>query len=117
MFGFNKKKKETERLKKEQEVNKKQKYFDKLVMGMVLGGAIGSVLGLGLAPKKGKETREIIAKKSTEIFNEIKGGVQEMANKKENRGIFQKINDKIRGKQKFKEKVQHPLKKIPNEIE
>ena len=40
-----------------------------------------------------------------------------MANKKDNRGIFQKINDRIKGKQKFQEKVKHPLKKIPNEIE
>ena len=34
--------------------------FDKIVMGAIIGGAIGSVLGMGIAPKKGKETRKIL---------------------------------------------------------
>lgn len=41
---------------------------DKLVMGIILGGAIGSVLGLTLAPRKGRETREIIKKKGGELI-------------------------------------------------
>lgn len=41
-----------------------------LVMGIILGGAIGSVLGLTLAPRKGKETREIIKKKGEEFIRD-----------------------------------------------
>lgn len=40
----------------------------KVLTGMVVGGAIGSILGLTLAPKKGKETREYIRDKSLEMF-------------------------------------------------
>lgn len=46
--------------------------IDRLVMGIILGGAIGSVLGLTLAPRKGKETREIIKKKGQEFVRDHK---------------------------------------------
>lgn len=46
--------------------------LDKLIMGVILGGAIGSVLGLTLAPRKGKETREIIKQKSAELIEKGK---------------------------------------------
>lgn len=48
------------------------KKLDRLIMGVILGGAIGSVLGLTLAPRKGKETREIIKKKSHELIEKGK---------------------------------------------
>ncbi|MFA6305484.1 MAG: YtxH domain-containing protein [Candidatus Gracilibacteria bacterium] len=32
--------------------------LDKVVMGAIVGGAIGSILGASLAPKKGSETRK-----------------------------------------------------------
>lgn len=48
------------------------KKLDKLVMGVILGGAIGSVLGLTLAPRRGKETREIIKQKGQEIIEKGK---------------------------------------------
>ncbi len=38
----------------------KKKMFDKVIMGAVIGGAIGSVLGASIAPKKGSETRQDI---------------------------------------------------------
>lgn len=41
--------------------------LDRLIMGVILGGAIGSVLGLTLAPRKGKETRELIKQKGKEV--------------------------------------------------
>jgi len=44
--------------------------IDKLIMGVILGGAIGSVLGLTLAPRKGKETREIIKKKGQQFVRD-----------------------------------------------
>ena len=51
---------------------KKDGNLDKIVMGVILGGAIGSVLGLTLAPRKGKETREIIKEKSKELIEKGK---------------------------------------------
>jgi len=47
--------------------------MDKLVMGAIIGGAIGSVIGMSVAPKSGKETREYIAEQGTKAK---KGGVK-----------------------------------------
>lgn len=52
----------------EEKNEKKGGHIDKLIMGVILGGAIGSVLGLTLAPRKGKETREILKKKGAELI-------------------------------------------------
>jgi gas vesicle protein len=59
MFGIKKNKEQ-----KELEKKKKKGMMDKLVMGAIIGGAIGSVVGLSVAPKSGKETREYIKEKS-----------------------------------------------------
>lgn len=48
------------------------KKLDRLIMGVILGGAIGSVLGLTLAPRKGKETREILKKKGQQLYEKGK---------------------------------------------
>lgn len=82
--------------KKKSREEKKSK-IDKLIMGMIVGGAIGSVIGMSIAPNKGKETREYLNKKSKEILQ--KG--QEISDKVlnpdthyhrvENKGIFKKI--------------------------
>lgn len=56
-----------------EEKNKKiSKRFDNLVSGVIIGGAIGSVLGLTLAPRKGSETRKIIKDKSMEVIEKGK---------------------------------------------
>ena len=47
--------------------NKKRRVF-KLLTGFVVGSAIGSILGLTLAPKKGEETREALRDKSMKMF-------------------------------------------------
>lgn len=73
MFGFGKKKK--------QEPKKKQSSLDKILMGMVVGGAIGSVLGIGLAPKKGADTRKQIGKQAGKLFESAKEIVSETASK------------------------------------
>lgn len=39
-----------------------------ILTGVVVGGAIGSILGLTLAPKKGAEMRKVIRDKSMELF-------------------------------------------------
>ena len=48
------------------------KKLDRLIMGVILGGAVGSVLGLTLAPRKGKETRQIIKEKSQDLLEKGK---------------------------------------------
>ena len=40
----------------------------RILTGMVVGSAIGSILGLTFAPRKGKETRQYIKDKSMEVF-------------------------------------------------
>lgn len=40
----------------------------KILTGVIVGSAVGSILGLTLAPKKGAETRKAIRDKSMEIF-------------------------------------------------
>ncbi len=40
----------------------------KVLTGVVVGGAIGSILGLTLAPQKGKDTRKAIRDKSLDMF-------------------------------------------------
>ncbi len=40
----------------------------KVLTGVIVGGAVGSILGLTLAPRKGKETRKAIRDKSLEMF-------------------------------------------------
>ncbi|KKQ72119.1 MAG: hypothetical protein UT33_C0005G0040 [Candidatus Peregrinibacteria bacterium GW2011_GWC2_39_14] len=66
---------------------------DKFILGALIGGAIGSVLGVALAPKSGKENRKTIFKKYKEIKNNLLGArehqgvkeesVQEVAQKQE----------------------------------
>jgi gas vesicle protein len=40
----------------------------KILTGFIVGSAIGSILGLTLAPRKGKDTRKAIREKSLEMF-------------------------------------------------
>ncbi|MBU0577309.1 YtxH domain-containing protein [Patescibacteria group bacterium] len=49
----------------------------KVLTGVIIGGAIGSILGLTLAPKKGKETREYLREKSLDMFLEGKANLKE----------------------------------------
>lgn len=61
----------------EDENKKKEGTLNKLIMGVILGGAIGSVVGLTLAPRKGKETREMIKQKGTELFEKGKESAEQ----------------------------------------
>jgi len=63
----------------------------KILTGFVVGGAIGSILGLTLAPKKGKETREYLRDKSLEMFLDGKAGIK----KDKKIGFFKKTVIKL----------------------
>lgn len=45
----------------EEKKEENSQILDKVVMGAIIGGAIGSVLGASIAPKKGSDTRKDIA--------------------------------------------------------
>lgn len=60
--------KQLKQLKKLQK-KKKKGMVDKVVMGAIVGGAIGSVVGLAVAPKSGKETRDYLKEKGKEAYD------------------------------------------------
>lgn len=47
--------------------NSKKSTLDKIVMGALIGTAIGSAVSLTFAPQKGKETREYIKEKGQDM--------------------------------------------------
>ncbi len=75
MFGFNKKKKQRD------QANKKQSGLDKILMGAIVGGAIGSVLGVGLAPKKGSDTRKDLGKQAGKLLKTARNSINSNAGK------------------------------------
>jgi gas vesicle protein len=99
MFGFGKKKKKKEEEDSElDESKKKSTNTDKIVMGAILGVAIGSVISMSLAPKKKKKKE----KKS------------QKAKRKKAFGLFEKKADENEEKEPT---LAEKLKKIPSEQE
>lgn len=98
MFGFKKKKSQ-----------KKQGQLDKILMGVVVGGAIGSVLGVGLAPKKGSETRREVGRQTGKFLDKAKRAVTGAAGK-----IINKAN-KVHPAIKAKNNLKYAGKSIPEE--
>lgn len=122
MFGFGKKKKQ----------EKKKSKLDKLIMGAIVGGAVGSVIGMSIAPQKGKETREMIAQKGKELIKKGHESLEKLADAKEKmdidkefrqetgkKNLFSRIKDKLfaKGKKVKKNMTREEMKKIPNEVE
>ena len=55
-----------------EEENKKKKKKNSLLTSLIVGGAVGSILGLLFAPKKGEELREDIKNTASELVNKSK---------------------------------------------
>ena len=55
----------------------------KFLAGFIVGGAVGALAGLLLAPKSGEETREMIAQKSSEIYGKTEDSINEIKEKAE----------------------------------
>lgn len=95
----------------ENKKSSKMDTLDKVFMGAVIGGAIGSVLGASIAPKKGKETRQDIlvaaknaGKSSRKIFSKIKSLFS-----------FKKKDREGSGTSDHGHEEHSSIKKIPNE--
>lgn len=105
MWPF-KKKQDDEEDEQDEVAKKVTAQIDKLVMGVIIGGAIGSVLGLTLAPKKGKETRKYLKEKSKaaidfvkEVRTEVRKSLNE-GNNIEKKGWLQMLFGKSKRKKK-----------------
>ena len=55
----------------------------KFLAGFVVGGVVGALAGLLLAPKTGEETREMIARTSSEIYGKTEDSLKEIKEKAE----------------------------------
>lgn len=78
-------------------IKKRGKKLDRLIKGLIVGGAIGSVIGITLAPKSGKETRGIIKERSKGLLKTAKDTSKEL-NRKARRNP---ISTLIRGAKTF----------------
>lgn len=87
-----------------QDDNKKKEHIvhkmDKLVVGAIIGGAIGSVLGLTLAPKEGKKTRQEVAERSKKFIGEHQKefAIAKKLTKETAIGIYKLIRNTVRKK-------------------
>ncbi len=64
----------------------------RVLTGVIVGSAIGSILGLTLAPKKGAETRKYLKDKSMEIFLRSK---EAMKDEDSDMGFFKRLAVKL----------------------
>ncbi len=74
----------------------------KFIAGFVVGGAIGAIAGILLAPKSGKETREMLAssaqdmiKRADETANQIKSKADDAVSELQKKG--EEIKNKLQG--------------------
>jgi len=70
---------------------KVKKTVFKTLTGVIIGSAVGSILGLTLAPKKGKDSRRYIKDRSMKIFLHSKKAIE--SNK--NIGVCKRVIIKI----------------------
>jgi len=82
-------------------------------MGAIVGGAVGSVLGLVFAPKKGEDTRKFLKEKGKELIGkglETSRNIHELAPQKMSFWRWLFLGRKRKSKQKSQE-----TKPIPHE--
>jgi len=74
---------------------------DKIIVGTVLGGAIGSVLGVLFAPQTGKKTRKDLNKLKTRVYDEHGDQIELVQKKSKNLAgkILKLVKNKITEKQ------------------
>ncbi len=75
----------------------------KLLTGFIVGGAVGSILGLTLAPKKGKDSREYLRDQSMKMFLKGKEYIQD----EKKPGVVKRVILKLLAPRKKNEHVEH----------
>ena len=106
--------------KKEDLPRKKKGTIEKIIMGAIIGTAVGSVIGLTVAPQKGKKTRSFLKKKFEKRNEFIDEDVKEIGKlTKETATGLLSIAKKLLQKDKvaIPPRGKKGLKKIPNEME
>ena len=110
MFGFGRRRK--------QEKEKKKSKIDKLIMGAIVGGAVGSVIGMSIAPQKGKETREYLAQKGKEMIKKGQDFSQKIKEEPyPKKKLLGRVADSLFGRKKKKDLKREDFRRIPNEVE
>ena len=80
----------------------------KFFAGCVIGGTVGAVIGVLLAPRSGEETRKMLAENSTEIYKNTEESVKELQTKandmmdelqKKGDDLLRKVQDVIKKEQ------------------
>lgn len=104
MFGFGKKKKQQAQIPQKPQLpqkSHKKSALDKIIMGAIVGGAVGSVIGMSIAPNKGKDTRDKLMQTGKDL----------------KKGLFSTLAGKLTNKKPQKEALppKSEYKKIPNE--
>ncbi len=56
----------------------------KFLAGFVIGGAVGGVIGLLLAPRPGEETRQMLAEGSQDLYQNTESSIKEIHSKAQN---------------------------------
>jgi gas vesicle protein len=111
MFPFGRKKRHQE-LSEENNHEKKKNKMDKLVMGAIIGVAVGSVVGMAVAPQKGKETRKMIAEKGKVAIEKGKKISDAIFKPKKKEKLLKRLLRAFFGRG---HKQISPLKEIPKE--
>ncbi len=78
----------------------------KFLAGFIVGGAIGAIAGILLAPKSGKETREFLANSAKEAASKADETVKEIQSKADN-----VVEEMQRKGDEIREKLQNLLDK------
>ncbi len=76
-----------------------RKSLFRLLTGFIVGSAVGSILGLTLAPKKGKESREYLREQSMKMFLKGKEYIQE----EKKVGLFKRLLIKLLSSKKHED--------------
>lgn len=69
-----------------------KEYAKGLIVGSIIGGAIGSVLALLFAPKSGKEFRQDIASKTSDLYRKASECFAEMQQKVDEQ-VWETVNE------------------------
>lgn len=82
----------------------------KFIAGFVVGGALGALAGLLLAPKSGEETREIIKDNSRQAYDKAQTAVKEIQEKAQTIS-----NDMAKKGEELIDKIQSMIDKNKNQ--